>query len=166
MLFSWSVNMAFGTIFEAKQGYRAAFVAIGSQNQMGTLSGISVWVYEWGHVLLAEQSTAVTPCTLLQRSGCFFLLPLASHSVTHPCLQHIAPTHTQKAVEAQATSAGLLLLWCASALLSGQGSSSWDSGSLRVCVQYLRKYKLLYSPQLVGWKLYSCFYMVKGKFKL
>lgn len=42
MLFSWSVNRAFGAIFEDKQGYRAALVATGSENQMGTLSGIPV----------------------------------------------------------------------------------------------------------------------------
>ena len=61
VLFFWSVNMAFGAIFESKQDYGAALVAIGSENQMGTLSGISVRQYERSRVCPAEQSTAVTP---------------------------------------------------------------------------------------------------------
>lgn len=58
MLFSWSVNRAFGATFE---GCGAALVAISSENQLGTLSGISVWCYKWVCVCLAEQSTAIIP---------------------------------------------------------------------------------------------------------
>lgn len=58
MLFSWIVNRAFGAIFQAKQGYRTALVAIGIENQMVTLS---VRQYEQGHICLAEQSTVIIP---------------------------------------------------------------------------------------------------------
>lgn len=56
------MNRAFGAIFQAKPGCGTAFVSVGIENQMVTLSGtLSVRQYDQGHICLAEKGSVIIP---------------------------------------------------------------------------------------------------------
>lgn len=116
ILFSWSLNGAFGAIFEAKQVYWAALVATAIENQMSILPGVSICRVVWaGHTCLSKEIMATTPWAPW-RTGCFFLLPLPA-MVSALFSEYCSHSHAESSGEREHRDAGILLSYCVSALL-------------------------------------------------